>query len=246
MDRLVLDELKVDPLLSKYCCLVIDEAHERTISIDVILGLVKELLRKRKGFKVIITSASMDTHLFKRYYETELLKVSGRMFPVQEIYEPMSHERDISSKIEAVFMERIMDAKGNNMKKEYKGHTLVFCSGVDQITDLVARFQRRLNPVVFKVLPLHGRLTPDEQKEIFKECGQFKIIFATRIAETSITIDKVKVVIDPGEDREMIFDQKSKIITMQLKKISKSSAKQRAGRAGRTNSGFCFRLYSKQ
>lgn len=84
MDRLVLDELRVDPILSKYCCLVIDEAHERTISIDVILGLIKNLLQKRKGFKIIITSASMDTGLFKRYYRTDLLKVSGRMFPVQE------------------------------------------------------------------------------------------------------------------------------------------------------------------
>ena len=82
MDRLVLDELKIDPILSKYCCLVIDEAHERTISIDVILGLIKMLLSRRKGFKVIITSASMDTELFKKYYNTKILKVSGRMFPV--------------------------------------------------------------------------------------------------------------------------------------------------------------------
>ena len=143
----------------------------------------------------------MDTELFKRYYKTDLLKVSGRMFPVTEQYEPMPHERDVSAKIESVFMNKIMDSKGSNMKKEYRGHVLVFCSGVDQITDLVNRFTNKLNPVVFKVLALHGRLSPEEQKAVFSPCNQYKIIFASRIAETSITIDGIKVVIDPGEDR---------------------------------------------
>ena len=93
LDRLVLDELTTDPVLSKYCCLVIDEAHERTISIDVILGLIKSLLKKRKDFKIIVTSASMDTKLFKDYFKTEIMKVSGRMYPVQEIFRPYEYEK---------------------------------------------------------------------------------------------------------------------------------------------------------
>lgn len=93
---------------------------------------------------------------------------------------------------------------------------------------------------------LHGKLSPEEQKEVFQKCKEYKIIFTSRIAETSITIDGVKVVIDPGMDREMIYDQKNKITSMKLQNISQSSAKQRAGRAGRTNTGYCFRLYSKK
>jgi HrpA-like RNA helicase len=120
----------------------------------------------------------------------------------------------------------------------------VFCSGVDQITELHGIFSRKLNPRVFKVLPLHGKLQSEEQREVFAETREYKLIFCSRIAETSVTIDGVKVVIDPGEDREMVYDQKTKVTALKLKKISQSSAKQRAGRAGRTNMGYCFRLYS--
>ena len=132
------------------------------------------------------------------------------------------------------------------MAQKYAGHVLTFCTGVDEINELVATFRHKLNPRVFKVFPLHGRLTPEEQREVFSHCKEHKFIFATRIAETSITIDGVRVVIDPGEDREMVFDQRTKISSLQLRAISQSSAKQRAGRAGRTNEGFCFRLYNKK
>jgi HrpA-like RNA helicase len=133
MDRLVLDELASDPILSKYSCLVIDEAHERTISIDVILGLIKNLLNKRKDFKIIVTSASMDTKLFKEYFKTEILKVSGRMFPVKEFFAPYAHEKETVRKIERVIMNDILVSE-SKMKPEYEGHILVFCSGVDMIT----------------------------------------------------------------------------------------------------------------
>lgn len=243
LDRLVLDELTIDETLSKYCCLVIDEAHERTISIDIVLGLIKKLLERRKDFKIIVTSASMDTKLFRDYFKTEIMKVSGRMYPVKEIFAPYEHEKTLTKKVERLIDNEIL-VNTSKMVKEYEGHVLVFCSGVDEITELVDTFKRKLNPRVFKVFPLHGRLLPEEQKDVFSHSKEFKFIFASRIAETSITIDGVKVVIDPGEDREMVFDQKTKISSLQLKAISKSSAKQRAGRAGRTNEGFCFRLYS--
>jgi HrpA-like RNA helicase len=121
---------------------------------------------------------------------------------------------------------------------------LCFCSGVEEISELVRRFEKKLNHHVFSVLPLHGKISPADQQKVFEASGKHKIIFASRIAETAITIDGVRVVIDPGQDIELIYDQKYKISTMKLVEISQSSAKQRAGRSGRTGPGHCFRLYS--
>ena len=185
----------------------------------------------------------MDTKLFKDYFRTEIMQVSGRMYPVQEQFRPYSHEKTIKRKIERLLDEEILESP-SKMFSKYAGHVLVFCTGVDEITELVNTFNRKLNQRVFKVFALHGRLSPEEQREVFYSSKEHKIIFATRIAETSITIDGVKVVVDPGEDREMVFNPKTKISSLQLRQISESSAKQRAGRAGRTNEGFCFRLYS--
>jgi HrpA-like RNA helicase len=126
LDRLVLDELVESPTLDEYSCLVIDEAHERTISIDVILGLVKELLQKRKNFKVIITSASMEISLFEKYFNTKTLKVSGRMFPVNVQYLP-SKEEDTVKKIEKAIDNELLTER-NMLKDKYKGHILVFCA----------------------------------------------------------------------------------------------------------------------
>ena len=143
LDRLVLDELTVDPVLSKYCCLVIDEAHERTISIDVILGLIKELLRKRKNFKVIVTSASMDIELFKQYYKAKILKVSGRMFPVKEIFSPYENEKEVTTKIKKVINNELLDYN-NRLKPEFEGHVLAFCTSIDEITELCQYYESKL------------------------------------------------------------------------------------------------------
>jgi HrpA-like RNA helicase len=186
----------------------------------------------------------MDIELFRKYYQTKVLKVSGRMFPVEEEFVPYNNERDVTHKIIRVINERLLDEREQNLRPEYCGHILVFCLGVDQITELQKIYSKKLNPRVFKVLALHGRLAHDEQREAFAPTNEYKLIFSSRVAETSITIDGVKVVIDPGEDREMVYDQKTKVTSLKLKKISLSSAKQRAGRAGRTNKGYCFRLYS--
>ena len=121
---------------------------------------------------------------------------------------------------------------------------LCFCSNTSEIDALVNHYGKILNRNVFDVFPLHGKITPSEQKKVFEETGKHKFIFASRIAETAITIDGVKVVIDPGEDIELVYDQKYKISSMKLQQITQSSAKQRAGRSGRTAPGHCFRLYS--
>lgn len=135
----------------------------------------------------------------------------------------------------------------STLKSKFRGHVLCFCTGVEEINRLCDRMRSFLNLNNFLVIGLHGKLTTEEQRLAFEDIpGKFKIIFSTRIAETAITIDKVKVVVDPGQDRENIYDQKKKISSFQLKAISKSAAKQRAGRAGRTSEGFCFRLYEQQ
>lgn len=243
MDALVLDEITADRLLSKYSCLIIDEAHERTISIDVILGLIKELQTKRKNFKVIVTSASLDARLFSDYFKKKVMKVSGRLYPVEVIHKKL-HETDAVRKIEKVIKDDIL-INGSEIRKEYKGDVLVFCSGVEEINILCNIFQKYVNPRVFQVYPLHGRIAPSEQRLIFLQTKEHKLIFASRIAETSITINGVKVVVDPGLDREEIYDQKNRVSSRKLVNISQSSAKQRAGRAGRTSKGYCFRLYTQ-
>jgi HrpA-like RNA helicase len=120
----------------------------------------------------------------------------------------------------------------------------VFCSGVDEINKLTEFYTKKLNLNRFLVFPLHGKIVPEEQRKAFLPCKQQKFIFASRIAETAITIDDVRIVVDPGEDIELIYDQRYKFSSMKIRPISQSSAKQRAGRAGRTAPGFCFRLYS--
>jgi len=139
LDSIVLDELTIDRRLSNYSCLIIDEAHERTISIDVILGLIKELQQIRKGFKVIVTSASLDGKLFEQYFKEKVFKVSGRLFPVDIIYAPLNQESDMVRKIEKVIKKDIL-ISNSQLKDQYKGDVLVFCTGVDDINFLCSIF----------------------------------------------------------------------------------------------------------
>jgi HrpA-like RNA helicase len=210
---------------------------------------VKELLTRRKDFKVIVTSASMDIHLFETYFASKTLKVSGRTYPVTIAYRNYEKYKEgdkyqMVHKICKVISEEILHDT-SNMKAEFKGHLLCFCSSVDEITELVRIYGERLNARTFDVFALHGKVTPADQKKVFEDTGKHKFIFASRIAETAITIDGVRVVIDPGQDIELVFDQKYKVSSMKLQEITQSSAKQRAGRSGRTGPGHCFRLYSE-
>lgn len=132
------------------------------------------------------------------------------------------------------------------MKNEFKGHILCFCSSIDDINELIRIYSAKLNKYIFDVHALHGKVTPADQKKVFLDTGKHKFIFANRIAETAVTIDGVRVVIDPGQDIELVYDQKFKVSSMKLQEITQSSAKQRAGRSGRTGPGHCFRLYSEE
>ena len=168
--------------------------------------------------------------------------MSGRLFQVKTIYKDLKEESSLD-KIKKVLNEDVLH-DNNSLKDHFTGHILVFCTGVDEINRLTEIYLNQLSPNKFYVFPLHGKITPEEQRKAFTACQQHKIIFASRIAETAITIDGVRVVIDPGLDIELVYDQKHKISSMKLTDISQSSAKQRAGRSGRTAPGHCFRLYS--
>jgi HrpA-like RNA helicase len=149
----------------------------------------------------------------------------------------------MENKVFKCIIEEILEDR-STIRNKYKGHVLTFCTGVDEINKLCDRMRNYLNLAHFIVVGLHGKLTAEEQRLAFSDTpNQCKFIFASRIAETAITIDNVKVVIDPGQDRENVYDQKKKISSFQMKPISRSAAKQRAGRAGRTSAGYCFRLY---
>ena len=162
LDRLLLDHLLKDPLLSKYHCLVIDEAHERTLSIDILVGLIKGLLQKRPDFKVIITSATLDAALFERYYDAKTFRVSGRMFPVDIEYHPFDKEKSNVDKIKKILNEEVLIDVN---KVKYDGHVLVFCTSIEEINILCNEYSDRAQ---IKALPLHGKLTGDEQKLIFQ------------------------------------------------------------------------------
>ena len=162
----------------------------------------------------------MDIKLFENYFSTETLKVSGRTYPVSINYKDYSHFKDgdknqmIRKICKAIDEEVLFD--NSKMKSEYKGHLLCFCSSLDQINELVKIYESKLNKNVFSIFALHGKITPSDQKKVFQDVGRHKFIFASRIAETAITIDGVRVVIDPGLDIELVYDQKYKVSSMKL------------------------------
>lgn len=250
LDRLVLDELETDPLLTKYSCLIIDEAHERTISIDIITGFVSSILEQRKDFKVIITSATLDTDMFEKFFEgssfaVKKFKLPGRLHNVTNIHKSYPQEESLENKMYRCITEELL-LDMSTFKPSFQGHVLCFCTGVEEVNRMCFRIKQILNPNNFIVVALHGKLTIEEQRLAFEELpGKYKIIFCTRIAETAITINQIKVVIDPGQDRLRCYDQCRRVSSFQLGPISKSSAKQRAGRAGRTSEGYCFKLYDE-
>ncbi|XP_059157663.1 uncharacterized protein LOC131942020 [Physella acuta] len=249
-DHCLLNECLKDAELTEYSCIIVDEAHERSIYTDLLLGMIKACLPKRPDLKVVITSATIEPELFIKYFQCgPELRVSGRTFPVDVLY-----EMDNTNEFEDY--EKKAAAKAVHVhKNEGPGDILVFLTSPVEIMrcceELVKQLaagatERQLTD--FKCFPLHGQLPPDEQKKVFQPLpdGVRKIVFATNCAETSITIDGIKYVIDTGVAKEMKYDPKKNINLLGTHVISKSSADQRKGRAGRTASGKCYRLYTEE
>ena len=242
-DGILLAETQTDPLLKAYDTLIIDEAHERSLNIDFLLGYLKEVLPRRPDLKVIVTSATIDADRFAKHFESAkgpapVLMVSGRLFPVEQRYRPFeeSREYDVNN--------AIVDAV-DELWREGGGDVLVFLPGEREIRE-AAEALRKHHPPGVEVLPLFARLSQQEQDRVFEPHGQRRIVLATNVAETSLTVPGIRYVIDPGLARVKRYSYRNKVEQLQIEPVSQSSANQRAGRCGRVSNGICIRLYDEK
>lgn len=289
-DGILLQEMKLDPWLSKYSLLVVDEAHERSLNIDFILGLLKRVLETRRDFKVIISSATINAEIFSEYFgECPVVKIDAMTYPVTLIYDPLAVETFSQSSAPSrndnrggrngrngtknddrggnrnggrggfsakssglIAMEAILN-KVDSITERFvsekrKGDILVFLSGEKMIKDCMSRLT--FGPVgsYLHILPLYGRLGKEEQERVFDPApkGKTKVVISTNIAETSVTIDGVTAVIDSGLSKLNHYNPKTFTSSLIEAPISKASANQRKGRAGRTQEGTCYRLYNRK
>jgi ATP-dependent helicase HrpA len=248
-DGILLAELAGDRMLRQYDTLIIDEAHERSLNIDFILGYLKRLLPKRPDLKLIITSATIDPERFAEHFAdaagkpAPIIEVSGRTYPVELRYRPVTdpdgEERDQ--------VEAIVDAV-RELCAEGPGDVLVFLPGERDIRDAqdgLADAMRAGRLAQADILPLFARLSADEQQRVFAPHGSRRVVLATNVAETSLTVPGIKYVVDPGLARISRYSLRTKVQRLPIEKISQASAAQRAGRCGRTSDGICIRLYAE-
>jgi RNA helicase HrpA len=254
-DGILLQEMKLDPWLSKYSCLVVDEAHERSLNIDFILGLLKRVLEARRDFKVIISSATINAGVFSEYFgECPVVKIDSVTYPVTLIYDPPAigagtggspgGGRDASEAMlakAAAITERIISEKN-------EGDMLIFLPGEKMIKDCVNLLATGSAGPYLHIVPLYGRLGKEEQERVFEQApaGKTKAVISTNIAETSVTIDGITAVIDSGLSKLNYYNPRTFTSSLVEAPISKASANQRKGRAGRTREGVCYRLYARK
>jgi ATP-dependent helicase HrpA len=252
-DGILLNELQRDRDLTRYDTLIIDEAHERSLNIDFILGYLKQLLPRRPDLKVIITSATIDPERFAEHFSDSqgnpapIVEVSGRTYPVEVRYRPINDPDDPST-IERDQTQAILDAV-DELALEAPGDVLVFLSGEREIRD-TADALRDHNLRNTEILPLYARLSNAEQHRVFQphSAGSQgrRIVLATNVAETSLTVPGIKYVIDPGTARISRYSHRTKVQHLPIEPVSQASANQRKGRCGRTSDGICIRLYSEE
>jgi len=246
-DGILLAEIQSDPLLRAYSTLILDEAHERSLNIDFLLGHLQRLLQKRADLKVIITSATIDTEAFsKAFGGAPVIEVSGRLFPVDVRYQPIgetNEEGELTSDVS--FVEAAAHATEDALIETDSGDILVFLPTERDIREARELLEEKLGPS-FEVLPLFGRLAGGDQQRIFAPSGKRRVVLATNIAETSLTIPRIAVVIDTGLARMSRYNPHTRTKRLPVEPVSQSSANQRAGRAGRVRDGLCIRLYSQE
>ncbi|UTA48980.1 ATP-dependent RNA helicase HrpA [Simiduia sp. 21SJ11W-1] len=243
-DGILLAEIQQDPLLSRYDTLIIDEAHERSLNIDFLLGYLKQLLPKRPDLKLIITSATIDLARFSEHFGgAPIIEVSGRTYPVEVRYRPAAEaEGELATQIAEAVNELLAAEKGSSRRG---GDILVFLAGEREIRE-TAQALRKANLAHLEVLPLYARLSLAEQTRVFSPHKGRRIVLATNVAETSITVPGIRYVIDPGLARISRYSYRTKIQRLPIEPISQASANQRAGRCGRVSEGICIRLYSEE
>jgi len=242
-DGILLAELQQDRYLSQYDTLIIDEAHERSLNIDFILGYLKQLLPKRSDLKVIITSATIDVTRFSEHFDhAPVIEVSGRSWPVDVLYRPIAEDAENDEDIgrESAILDAINELGSFDM-----GDILIFLEGEGEIHE-TDKFLRKQNLRDTDILPLYARLSSARQNKIFAPHKRRHIVLATNIAETSLTIPSIRYVIDSGMARISRYSYRSKVQRLPIERISMAAANQRKGRCGRTSEGICIRLYSEE
>lgn len=244
-DGILLNELHHDPLLKKYDTLIIDEAHERSLNIDFILGILHQVLSKRPELKVIITSATIDPQRFSSHFNNApMIEVSGRTYPVETLYMPLAADNVDG---EDMSVEEGICQAAEQLFSYERGDILVFLPGEQDIRHTADYLRRHIKQNV-DILPLYSRLAQSEQMRIFSpgSSGKPRIILSTNVAETSLTVPGIHYVIDSGKARISRYSVRSKIQRLPIESISQASANQRKGRCGRTANGICVRLYSEE
>ena len=238
-DGILLAEIQTDRFLNQYSCLIIDEAHERSLNNDFILGYLKQLLPRRPDLKVIITSATIDVERFSKHFNNApIIEVSGRTYPVEVRYRPVAEEDDQDQ------LQGILNAV-DELQAEGRGDILIFMNGEREIRDTAEALQKQ-NLKHTEILPLFARLSAQEQNKIFYPSSLNRIVLATNVAETSLTVPGIKYVIDPGTARISRYSYRTKVQRLPIEPISQASANQRKGRCGRVSEGICIRLYSEE
>ncbi|MEV8210111.1 ATP-dependent RNA helicase HrpA [Streptomyces sp. NPDC079189] len=241
-DGILLAEIQTDRELLAYDTIIIDEAHERSLNIDFLLGYLARLLPKRPDLKVVITSATIDPERFARHFgDAPIVEVSGRTYPVEVRYRPLLEEEGEDSDRDQITA--ICDAV-DELQAEGPGDVLVFLSGEREIRDTADALNKK-NLRHTEVLPLYARLSHAEQHRVFQRHTGRRIVLATNVAETSLTVPGIKYVIDPGNARISRYSHRTKVQRLPIEGISRASANQRKGRCGRTSDGICIRLYSE-
>ena len=249
-DGILLAETRQDPDLLRYDTIIVDEAHERSLNIDFLLGYLKQLLARRDDLKLIITSATIDLERFSTHFSNApVVEVSGRTFPVDLWYRPLfasksDQDQDVQTGIQHALEE--ID-QHERQSKQHNGDVLIFLPGERDIRD-IALFLRKQEQKHWHILPLYGRLSFSEQQKVFQPSGKTvgrRIVLATNVAETSVTVPGIRYVIDPGTARMSRYSYRSKVQRLPIEAISQASANQRKGRCGRLSAGICIRLYDE-
>jgi ATP-dependent helicase HrpA len=245
-DGILLAETQADPELRQYDTLIVDEAHERSLNIDFLLGYLRQLLPRRPDLKVVVTSATIDADRFARHFASAdgapapVIEVSGRLYPVEIRYRPLQENQDGEQDLNEAIAAAI-----DELHRHGPGDVLVFLPGEREIRE-AAEALRKHHPPRTEILPLFARLSAQEQERVFRPHGGRRIVLATNVAETSLTVPGIRYVVDAGLARVKRYSYRNKVEQLRIEPVSQAAAKQRAGRCGRVAAGVCIRLYDEQ